>query len=655
MRTVRPRRSGTGKRLSVFAVCVAVCATSVALLGGSAASATTSAAALAPPASVTGSVTAGGHAVASAAVTLYDADTNAKLGATTTDTHGAFTQAGITVPRVKVGVVKAGWATTYAFDKYTLASANIIWLGSGQKLTLPKAITLYPEAAIEGFVLGWLDPVSYAKVTVYNADTGTAVASTDADDQGNYRIGGLPAGHFKVGATAPLWLPGFANEKETLASADAFALSFGQTLREQWPPSGSPSVLFINLDMAGVLDGSVMGINNDPVWGWDDPLGGVTVSVLNASTGAVLGTATTNSLGEYSVSGLPRVDVKVRFSKAGWLTTYADGKYTLATARVYHVDPFYGLHLGELVIYGQPAVMGQVLGTFDPLGGATVTVYDANTGKALKSVTLGNGEYEYHIGGLPVGPIKVGATAPGWLPGFADFKPSLASARVFTLEPGNTLMQSFAPVTLYIDLVPEAFISGTVNGVSNNPTSPRNGPISGATVTVFDAATGTALVSGQTDAAGKYRIGGLNYGGTFKVQASKPGWTTAYAFDKFSLATANTFAMEYRLELTMPKAITVYQDITAQGQVYGLTSPLAGATVTVYDATTGTNLKTATTDSTGHFKVSGLPTQSVKIAASKTGWITGYAFDKNTLATANVFTVSWGQTLTLPKPVVLHH
>ena len=543
MITARPLTSGRGNRLSIFAVCVAVCATSVALLGASAASA----AAAPATATVTGVVSAGGHAVSSAAVSVYNAETNVLLGATSTDANGRFTAAGIAVPRVKVGVVKAGWATTYAFDKYTLASANVFSLATGQQLTLYKAITLYPEA---------------------------------------------------------------------------------------------------------VVDGSVMGVDNDPVWGWDAPLGGVTVSVLNASTGAVLGTATTDSLGKYSIGGLPRGDVKVRFSKAGWLTTYADGKYALATAAIYHAQP--RLHLGQLVIYGQPAVMGQVLGTFDPLGGATVTVYDANTGKALKSVTLGAGEYEYHIGGLPVGPIKVGATAPGWLPGFADFEPTLAAARVFTLEPGNTLVQAWSPtMSLYIDLVPEAFVSGTVNGV--NQAAHWNGPLGGVTVTVFDAATNKPLGSGQTDAAGKYRIGGLNYGATIKVQASKPGWTTNYAFDKFSLAAANTFPIGYQTELVMPKAITVYADMTAQGQVYGLTSPLAGATVTVYDATTGAKLKTGTTDATGHFKVSGLPTKSVKIAASKTGWATGYAFDKNTLATANVSTVAWGQTLTLPKPMVLHH
>ncbi len=92
--------------------------------------------------------------MSSAAVSLYNADTNAKLGTTTTSANGTFTETGITVPRVKVGVVKAGWATTYAFDKYTLASANVFWLTTGQKLTLPKAITLYPEAVIEGQVLG---------------------------------------------------------------------------------------------------------------------------------------------------------------------------------------------------------------------------------------------------------------------------------------------------------------------------------------------------------------------------------------------------------------------------------------------------------------------------------------------------------------------
>ena len=638
MNTARPLTSGMGNRLSIFAVCVALCATSVALLGASAESA------VAAPASatVTGMVSAGGHAVSSAAVTLYNADTNATLGTTTTNATGTFTETGLTVPRVKVGVVKAGWATTYAFDKYTLASANIFWLTTGHTLTLSKAITLYPEAVIEGQVLGWMDPVSSAKVTVYNADTGAAFASTNTYADAEYRIGGLPAGHYKVGATAPGWLPGFADGASTLATATVYWVGFGQTLRQLW---GDPKVLYINLNPAGVVDGSVMGIDNDPVWGWDGPLGGVTVSVLNANTGAVLGTATTNSLGEYSIGGLAGGDVKVRFSKDGWLTT---------TTGVGHVEPFNGLHLGELVIYSQPAVMGQVLGTFDPLGGATVTVYDANTGKALKSVTLGNGEYEYHIGGLPVGPIKVGATAPGWLPGFADFEPTLASARVFTLEPGNTLVQTWSPtMSLYIDLVPEAFVSGTVNGV--NQATHWSGPLSGATVTVFDAATNQPLASGQTDAAGKYRIGGLNYGATIKVQASESGWTTNYAFDKFSLATANTFPIGYQTELVMSKAITVYADMTAQGQVYGLTSPLAGATVTVYDATTGAMLKTATTDSTGHFKVSGLPAKSVKVAASKTGWVTGYAFDKYTLATANVFTVAWGQTLTLPKAMVLHH
>ena len=368
MNTARPLTSGKGNRLSIFAVCVALCATSVALIGGSAASA----AAAPASAAVTGVVSAGGHAVSSAAVSLYNADTNAKLGTTTTSANGTFTETGITVPRVKVGVVKAGWATTYAFDKYTLASANVFWLTAGQKLTLPKAITLYPEAVIEGQVLGWMDPVSNATVTVYNADTDAVVASTsNTFGDAEYRFGGLPAGHYKVGATAPGWLPGFANGQSTLASATVYWVGFGQTLRQLW----DPMVLYIDLNPAGFVDGSVMGIDNDPVWGWDDPLGGVTVSVLNASTGAVLGTATTNSLGEYSVGGLAPGDVKVRFSKDGWLTT---------TTGVHQVESFVGLHLGELVIYSQPAVMGQVLGTFDPLGGATVTVYDANTGQSAE-------------------------------------------------------------------------------------------------------------------------------------------------------------------------------------------------------------------------------------------------------------------------------
>ena len=49
-----------------------------------------------------------------------------------------------------------------------------------------------------------MDPVSNAKVTVYNADTGAAVASApNTYGDAEYRIGGLPAGRYKVGATAP--------------------------------------------------------------------------------------------------------------------------------------------------------------------------------------------------------------------------------------------------------------------------------------------------------------------------------------------------------------------------------------------------------------------------------------------------------------------
>jgi len=101
----------------------------------------------------------------------------------------------------------------------------------------------------------------------------------------------------------------------------------------------------------------------------------------------------------------------------------------------------------------QAAIEGQVLSGLDPIvRDATVTVYDADSGAVIAQRTFPGFVDYYRVGGLPAGRIKVGATAPGFAPDFADNVDTLAAGAVFTLHPGVTLYQRWDPISLYLDL-----------------------------------------------------------------------------------------------------------------------------------------------------------------------------------------------------------
>lgn len=188
--------------------------------------------------------------------------------------------------------------------------------------------------------------------------------------------------------------------------------------------------------------------------------------------------------------------------------------------------------------HGDPtpaAIEGQVLGTFDPLGGATVEVLSARTGRLLaRAVADGSGYYR--VGGIRPGDVVVRASLKGWVTGYADGAASRATARVFTLLPGMTLTQSWDPMSLYIDLVPVSVVGGRV--VSSGA------PLARAVVTVLDATTGRVLGHDRTGADGVFTVGDLP-GGAVKVRVARPGWSTVYAPAAPTFATGTTYQVTW--------------------------------------------------------------------------------------------------------------
>lgn len=290
------------------------------------------------------------------------------------------------------------------------------------------------------------------------------------------------------------------------------------------------------------------------VTGAGQPLGGVTVAVLNAYSGAVLKTAQTDTYGHYSLSGLPAKPVKLRFSKATWLTGWAAGKGSFGAATVFWLQSNKTTRVPAQNMTKEAVIQGQVLAWMDPIGGATVSVLNADTGRVLKSLQLGESDYEYRIGGLAPGRIKVRATKPGYEQAYADGVHSFTDARVFTLHAGDVITQSWSPEpSLYLDLTPGGGISGEVVGIRNDPTNGWNGPLPGVTVTVLDADTGTRVastVTGSGDQSGQFSVA-VPPVGLVKVRFSKSGWLTMYADNATSWSTAATYDIQPLTFLTL--------------------------------------------------------------------------------------------------------
>jgi hypothetical protein len=387
-----------------------------------------------------------------------------------------------------------------------------------------------------------MDPLGYSKVTVFNAVTGVALRSATTDDVGNYVIGGLPAISIKVRATKAGYLDAWAGGTSK-SDADVYALVAGQTLRQSW---GDPPVLYLDLAPESVVTGTVMGFNDWTEHPYDDPLGDVRVTVISATTGETLRSALTDRAGNFRIGMLQVGQVKVRATKAGWLTTWATNKSTRTTADVFTIRPFTPTDLGTLAMYAPAAVQGQVLTQMDPrVGEVRVTVFNADNGTVLGSVvsdSMGN----FRVDQLPPGSIKLRATKPGYLTTWANSNASpgpmtYENATVFTLVAGQVLTQSWQtpPFGPYLDLMPEAVVTGSVWSV---PFGTHSDPVAGATVTVFQANTGKVIGRAITNSQGDYRVGMLPWG-DLKIRLSKAGWVTTWAVGKSSMATADIFSL----------------------------------------------------------------------------------------------------------------
>lgn len=460
-----------------------------------------------------------------------------------------------------------------------------------------------PSWSIAGHVTDtYANSISGVVVSIFNSTNLQFLGSATTDMSGNYSVGNLAAGSYKVQFIPPSYYYGYYDSiwftgKHDSATADTIVLV-------------EPGVYTADAALTNGLTGGISGRVTDGVNG----IAGVWVGVNVASNLAFVYGATTDAEGYYRIGGLVTGDYKVYFAgnSVGYQNLWHTGVLTPETASPVSVTAPYYFTDVNAVLTTAGAISGRV--TNESLAGIAnvqVIVSDATTGVWLaNAMTDGSGNYT--LGGMAAGNYKVffDGSSVGYGRQWYNSKADINSANPVTVFAETTTpgINGVLPVA--------GSITGKVTYLSAG--------LPGVSVTVYDATNGIWITNTLTDASGNYIINGLPTG-SYKLQYYKNGYVGQWYSNKTSQATADQVAVTAPGTTPLPDVVMQLPNIN--GFVYFSDgTPVSGATVTVV----GYPSLTATT-ADGSYTINGIPVnQNFQIMASLGGYVTAYSTTFNT-------------------------
>ncbi|MSM40744.1 MAG: hypothetical protein GJT30_14100 [Geobacter sp.] len=335
-------------------------------------------------------------------------------------------------------------------------------------------------------------------------------------------------------------------------------------------------------------------------------------TAYNAATGVTAAYALTDSTGAYRIAGLPSGSYKLYFSLSGYVGQWYDGqtdRSAAATVAVTAPNDTAGINVAMArggVITG--TVTDAATGT--SVGNVYVTIFSALSGQYIGSgYTDGTGAYS--IGGLVPGSYKLSFQHygnDGYLGQWYSNASDQATATIVNVAAAATTSGINAA------LRKGGSISGTVTDSGTGAGIPSAGII------VYDAATGSWIKSVSTDSTGAYSVNGLS--GSYKIRFTAAGYIDQWFNGKSDLNTADS------VTVTAPNQTSGINALLVKGgSINGLVTDsatgaiIAGASAEALDATSGSWIGYAMTDSTGHYGITGLPSGSYKIRIRKSEYV----------------------------------
>jgi hypothetical protein len=331
------------------------------------------------------------------------------------------------------------YATQYFNGKSTFAAADAVAVIAGSATSGINA-EMHPNGQIAGKVTD-ASKVALANIRVcaYEAGGGGEFVEfgrcASTNGAGEYTISDLAGGFYKVkfsaGSEGGNYATQYFNGKRTLAEANEVAVITGSMT------SG------INAEMqtGGQITGQVTDASTHA------PLAKITVcanEAVGGELGELGGCASTNTAGQYTISGLTEVHYKVEFSAGGnYATQYFNGKSTFAEADEVAVIAGFTTSGIDAKMQTGGQITGQVTDASTHVPLANIKVCARRSGFGYCASTNAAGEYT--ISGLTSGSYKVEYSACGlsactqnYLPEYYNGKSSSASADAVAVVVGST-------------------------------------------------------------------------------------------------------------------------------------------------------------------------------------------------------------------------
>lgn len=557
--------------------------------------------------------------VANAQVQVYSSS-GSFVSSATTNSAGNYAVVGLATNNY---FVKTGNGVGFIDELF----ANAICVGCDVTTGTPVPVTvgsnttgidfvLDPGGAISGTVRdGSSAPIAGVSVQVYNS-FGGFVGSVQTQSDGSYTLRGLATGSYFARTFNSL---GFINVVKgspdivcgscSVTNGTPIAVTVGSTT------SGQDFVLNLGATIRGqVLNGTT-------------PIAGVSISVVNpSSNGAFVGSALTDSLGNYTVSGIiPGTFLVKTFNSQGFIDEVYDNVECVGCTATN--GQFITITTAGQLVTGIDFVLGtggRIRGTVldsasNPIAGINVEVYRTNGTFATATSTNSRGEY-VSSAGLPAGSYYVrtrnslgyvdrvysGITCVGCIV-------TSVSGTVVTLAAGASLTQdgeteASAPVTSASNIDFALALGGSISGTV---TKSDGTPIQNAFVQVYTEA-GTFITSTGTNGLGRYLLKGLPTGNYFARTSNSLGYIDQL-YNGVTCTSCNVTTGQ-------PIAVTVGNvtpnidfALVTGGRVTGTVTaaaggaPIGSVSVQIYNATGGF-VTSGFTSPSGVYITGGLPT-----------------------------------------------